>query len=129
MPRQVVIDASVVVRLILDGSPASDAIVRRDELIAPALLVAETANALATQVRFAALKLEDAQQFLEEFFGLPIEFVPDEALASDALARARELDLSAYDACYVALAERLGLPLATADAQLAKRYERSELIP
>jgi predicted nucleic acid-binding protein len=129
MPRQVVIDASVVVRLILDGSPASEAIVRRDELIAPALLVAETANALATQVRFAALKLEDAQQFLEECFGLPIEFVPDEALASDALALARELDLSAYDACYVALAERLGLPLATADAQLAKRYERSELIP
>ncbi len=129
MARQVVIDASVALRLVLDESREAEHIIRHDELSAPALFVAETANGLASQVRFAGLKLEHAIASLDDCLELPIEFVADAELAAEALALANELDLTAYDAAYVALAERLEAPLVTADRRLAERYERSELIP
>jgi predicted nucleic acid-binding protein len=36
-----------------------------------------------------------------------------------ALKKAVELSITAYDACYVALADRLGITLLTADKKLA----------
>jgi predicted nucleic acid-binding protein len=127
--REVVIDASVVLRRLIDQSPEAEDVLRRDALVAPALIVPETVNGLATQVRFGRLLLEDALALYEDYRGLPIDLVPDAALAADGLAVAQALDLSAYDASYVVLAERLKAPLVTADARLAERYPRSELIP
>ena len=40
------------------------------------------------------------------------------AALSEVTDLARHLELTAYDAAYVALAARLGLPLATTDARL-----------
>jgi predicted nucleic acid-binding protein len=40
---------------------------------------------------------------------------------------ALEFELTAYDACYTALARRLKLPLLTADAALASKLENSSL--
>jgi predicted nucleic acid-binding protein len=54
---------------------------------------------------------------------LYIRHVPDEVAAGlEKLAAQWELrtNLSAYDALYVALAERLDAPLLTADARLAR---------
>jgi len=127
--REVVIDASVVLRRLIDRSVEADAVLRRDTLLAPAVIVPETVNGLAAQVRFSGLRLEDALALYEDYCGLPIDLVPDFVLAADGLAVAQALDLSAYDASYVALAERLKAPLVTADARLAERYPRSELIP
>jgi predicted nucleic acid-binding protein len=129
MARRVVVDASVVLRLVLDGSSEAEEILRGDELAAPAVLVSETANGLANAVRFAELELEDVLTHLDDALGLPIELVPDAELAAEALAEAVRRGLTAYDAAYVALAERLQAPLVTADRGLAERYERSELIP
>jgi predicted nucleic acid-binding protein len=42
-------------------------------------------------------------------------------LASDALQVAITHSISAYDACYVALSHRLGLPLVTADDALIRK--------
>jgi len=127
--RRVVIDASVVLRLVLDESPEAEEVLRRDELAAPAILVLETANGLANRVRFAGMELGDAVASFDECLNLPIEFVSDARLAGEGLALAERFDLTAYDAAYVALAERLEAPLVTADRRLAERYERSELIP
>jgi predicted nucleic acid-binding protein len=129
MSRRVVIDASVVLRALLRGSVQAVAVIRADDLAAPALIGLETANGLAKEMRFAGLDLDEAMALLEESFALPIEIVPDSELAKDGLAIASHLGLTAYDAAYVALAERLEAPLITADRQLAKRYGRSELIP
>ena len=129
MAGETVIDASVILRRLLDQSSEAEEILRRTALVAPALIAAETANGLATQVRFAGLELEDALALYDEYRGISIGLVPDVALAADGLAIAEALDLSAYDAFYVVLAERLKAPLVTADARLAERYPRSELIP
>jgi predicted nucleic acid-binding protein len=58
--RKVVIDASVVLRLVLDASVEAANIVRHDELVAPALPVTETTNGLVKEVRFGDLELEHA---------------------------------------------------------------------
>jgi predicted nucleic acid-binding protein len=127
--RQVVIDASVLLRLVLDASVEAAEIVRRDELAAPGLIVPETANGLAKEVRFGDLEPEHAALLMAECLALPIELVPDSALSVDALAAAAQLALSAYDAAYVVLAARLDAPLVTADRRLAAAYPRVELIP
>jgi predicted nucleic acid-binding protein len=128
LTRQVVIDASVVMRLVLDASAEAAEIVRRNELVAPALIVAETTNGLAKEVRFADLEPEHATLLMAECLALPIELVPDSALSVEALAAAGQLNLSAYDAAYVVLAARLDVPLITADRRLAAAYPRAELI-
>ena len=127
--RQVVIDSSVVLRRLLDSAPEASEVLLRDELTAPAVIVAETANGLATQVRFAGLELEKAEALLAEFLDLPIGLIPDSTLAADALTTAARLQLSAYDAAYVTLAAHLQAPLVTADRRLAAVYDRTELIP
>ena len=124
-----IVDASIVLRWILWRSIDASRILRRSDLAAPALMTAETANGLANEVRFAGLDAGAAGAFMLQAIALPIQLVPYDALAVDALACAARLDLTAYDASYVALAERLHAPLATADRRLAERYPRCELIP
>ncbi len=127
--RRVVIDASVALRLLLDGSPEAAAVVASGELTAPEVIVAETLNGLVSAVRFTGLDLNSAAALLERFLRLPIELVADRELAAETLGVATELGLSAYDAAYVALALARDLPLFTADKPVAARYPRSELIP
>lgn len=124
-----VIDASVVLRLALGASVEAAEIVRRDELTAPGLIVPETTNGLAKEVRLGDLEPEHARRLLIDCLALPIELVPDSALSADALSAAAELGLSAYDAASVVLADRLDVPLVTADRRLAAAYSRAELIP
>src|SRR5207244_7794953 len=96
LPRQVVIDASAVLRLLLDNSQEVAEVIRRDELVAPAVINAETANGLVTATRFGDLELEEAESLLNDFLGLEVELVPDAALAREAFGVAANLGLSAY---------------------------------
>jgi predicted nucleic acid-binding protein len=126
--RRVVIDASVVLRLVLDASVEAAAIVRSDGLTAPSVIVPEMTNGLATQVRFSGLEAGRAAALMTECLDLPIQLVTDAALSIEALAAAVQLELSAYDAAYVVLAAQLDVPLVTADHRLAAAYPGAELI-
>ena len=75
--RQVVIDASAVLRRLLERSPKADEVIRRDELVAPGVIVPETLSGLVNEMRFRGLQLEAAAALLEQFLALPIELVPD----------------------------------------------------
>lgn len=91
-----------------------------DGAVVPGLWRLEVGNALLMAERRGRLhapQLADALRFLE---ALPIETDPETGLhawtASAILARRHRLSL--YDACYLELALRLGLPLASFDTAL-----------
>ena len=119
------VDASLVVR-ILDGDPVVlpvwERLVQLDgDLIAPSLLHYEVANALYQQQRAGRVSAELAALQLDRCLRLPIELHGDARLHSRALELACEQHLRAtYDAHYVALAERLRVPVWTCDRRLAE---------
>lgn len=93
----------------------------------PSLWSLEVANVLRVVERRCQCREADAVRFTELLAHLPI--VTDDATATRALHEtyqlAREHSLTAYDAAYLELAMRLGLPLATMDRQLADAAGRA----
>jgi predicted nucleic acid-binding protein len=91
-----------------------------EEAIAPSIWPLEVANGLRTAERRGRLELSDVAHVRDLLLSLPVQVEPvDLRLALNEVTEvARTLDLTAYDAAYLALAARLGLPLATADDRL-----------
>lgn len=91
----------------------------RDEIHAPALIDAEVFNAIRGLLNGGKITLTLAMRTLERFAAMHnIIRHP----AAPHIRRVLELanNFTAYDALYVALAERLGLPLLTRDAKYAR---------
>lgn len=76
---------------------------QRINLLTPELAIWETSNAL----RFSKnLDYKQVQFALKQFFDLPISFVPSTLeTASKAAEIAERHDITAYDACYIAIAK------------------------
>jgi len=126
-----VIDASVALAWCFDdeATAATHALLDRfeDEHAAvPALWHLELANALAVGERRRRITSARTSEFIALIGGLPIvidEQTPHLAL-STLLDLARSERLSAYDASYLELAMRRGMPLATKDDDLANAARR-----
>ena len=122
-----VVDASVALAwcFVDEASPAADAALgrlEREEAIAPAVWPLEVANGLRTAERRGRLDLADMPRIRELLLSLPVQVEPvalTEALG-EITGAARRLDLTAYDAAYLELASRRGLPLATIDERLRR---------
>lgn len=99
----------------------------------PALWFWETANVLVQAERRGRITPAAIRTFLGLLETLPISIDPPSPSAAwhDSLALARSHRLSAYDAAYLELAMRKGLPLATRDRalQAAAREEGVPLMP
>jgi predicted nucleic acid-binding protein len=95
----------------------------------PDLVYGEVANALLRYVRDGGLTAADADEAMRLILEVPIRAVSLRSLVADALALARKLGLSAYDATYVLLTEATGATLVTADRRLAGVVARAALIP
>ncbi len=119
------VDASVVIKWIVreEHSDIADDLVDQAPL-APDLLRAELANALATKVRRNEITPEHAlaAQAASE---AALTFLPSMPLAPRALELALELGHPAYDCFYLALAEALECTLVTADSRLLNRCAES----
>ncbi len=93
----------------------------------PSLWSLEVANVLLVAERRNRCSEAEAVRFIELLESLPI--TTDDATAHRALHQtyqlAREYGLTSYDAAYLELAMRLGLPLATMDRQLAEAATRA----
>ena len=119
-----VLDASVTVCWAFDdedhpnGSLAFDRM-RAEEGVVPGLWWFEVRNILIVNERRRRITESDSAAFLSNLSRLRIRVdrVPDE---NGVLRLARAHRLSVYDAVYLELAQRLGLPLATLDADLRK---------
>jgi predicted nucleic acid-binding protein len=82
----------------------------------------EVANGILNAVRRNRLRREDASSLVNSMTRLRIEIDSDvslESLAQVTLSLGLAQQLSAYDASYLDLALRRGLPLATLDSRLA----------
>lgn len=127
MPNSLIcVDANLVVRRFV--APANTTVQRLwdrwDEegqpLAAPTLLRYEITNAFYQLARHGGLTPAVARQGLEAALALPITLHADEDLHREAFTLAVRLTLPAtHDAHYLALAERLGVELWTADQRLA----------
>lgn len=126
-----VVDASVGIKLFVD-EPLSDqahalfAKLTEDppaELYVPDLFYIECTNILLKYMRRFGRSLEDSQADLADLNLLAMKSTPTADLMEDALLLASQKNLTAYDACYAVLAQRLDIPLITADEPMAKAIE------
>lgn len=116
-----VVDASVLVRALVDSGPAgqwAEAVIEAGGLHAPELVRVEATNVLRRLERAKEITTAEAIGAHEDLMELNLELFTYEPFAE----RVWELrhTLTSYDAWYVAVAEALGLPLATLDERLAR---------
>ncbi|MCK5652192.1 MAG: type II toxin-antitoxin system VapC family toxin [Gemmatimonadetes bacterium] len=121
-----VVDASAVVEYLLRterGREVEPSLTSRETALhVPALCDVEVTAALRRGILLGALAEPRAEQALTAYLDLPLTRHGHQALLRRALSL-RE-NFTAYDAVYVALAERLDAPLLTADARLARACHR-----
>jgi len=120
-PSLLVVDASVVVAA-LAGSGAHGGWAAQTlagaHLTAPHLMPVEVANVLRRHQVLGTLSSDVATLAHADLLDLDVDLYPYEAVA-DRVWDLRAT-LTGYDASYVALAERIGAPLATLDVRLAR---------
>lgn len=115
----IVVDASAMVGALVGPDPTVGARLSREPLLhGPQLLPLEVASALRRFAVAGQLSQRGARLALAKLAALPLTLHPHPQL----MPRIWELraNLTIYDACYVAAAETLGLPLITSDARLSR---------
>jgi predicted nucleic acid-binding protein len=127
----IVLDASVTVKWFASepGSAEARSLVHSsEELVAPELTQVEVASALVKKALRQQLNLEEAQEALTLWFEAikdgDIVLLPDADYVAAASELALQLAHPLADCLYLALAERLGVPLITADRAFVRRAER-----
>jgi predicted nucleic acid-binding protein len=129
-----VVDASVAVKLYLAEPLATEAVTLFGLLSDPAnvfyvpdLFYVECANIFWKYVRRQLAAQTQASYYLTSLKALPLQRTSPFDLAEDTLTLALAHDITAYDACYVALAQRLGMPFLTADQKLVQKLSSINL--
>lgn len=117
----VVVDASVLVRSLVRTTNTAAAVdaIERNSLLAPDLILTETANALWRYVQAEMMDGDIAQQLLTNARNVIDRFVPATSLTERALALACQNRHPVYDCMYLALAQSEQARLITADRRLA----------
>ena len=116
----IVVDASALLEVLLrtDASEAIEARLFGDETLhAPHVLDLEVTQVLRRYERLGHLDGARAAEALEDLMSFRIERYPHDLFLPRVWAL--RANATAYDACYLALAEALGAPLLTRDRRLA----------
>ena len=100
-----------------------------EEAVVPTLWSLEVGNALLVACKRKRLKAAEIPQLIQYIQALPIRFdaATGQAGLGASLQLAHRYSLSLYDAAYLELAQRLGLPLATLDSDLKKAAKQIRL--
>lgn len=119
-PSPIVIDASALVELLLQTRIGAmvDQTVGEAELIAPDVVNPEVLQSLRGLERGGKLTRTRASEAVGRLTRAPITRVPTVGLMREAWSV--RSNLSAYDACYVALARAFDCPLLTIDKPLTR---------
>ena len=117
---RIVIDASVAVKWVIDEPESEAAVALRDqELIAPALWLAEAANALWRHARIGEIGDDEAAAHVAELLKAPVASLPIEPYLEQALKLAMEISHPVYHCIYLALALHHQTHVVTADRRFA----------
>ena len=123
------LDNSIAMRWLLnDREPSTqdyarkvlDLLIEGGTALVPNLWALEAGNVIVKALKKGAVTQADASQFIALLGDLDIEpdaQAHDQALG-DTLGLAKQYGLSSYDAAYLELALRKGIPLATVDKEL-----------
>ena len=120
----IVVDTNLIGYLYLtsDRSVQAEQALQKDPLwSAPLLWRSEFRNVLAFYIRRKLLRLEDAQQIMDEAMHL-MQGREYEVTSYQVLSLAASSACSAYDCEFVALAQDLGAPLITVDKQILASF-------
>jgi predicted nucleic acid-binding protein len=135
--NQYVLDNSVAMRWLLVSYKKTDqtyaeAVLQnlaKAEALVPHLWHLEATNVLLTAEKQGKLQPGEVERFITQLENLPIQV--DALTAHQAFNRtlslSRAYKLSSYDAAYLELAIRLGLPLATLDKDLRKAAKQTRV--
>ena len=93
-----------------------------EDAVAPVHWEAELANAVWMAVRTGVLPADEGHQKLDLAARLGIQSVSNRPLWQPALTRALSSDVAVYDTLFVELAVQRGLPLATFDRNVLKKF-------
>jgi predicted nucleic acid-binding protein len=123
-----VIDASATLpwRFEDEATPWTEALLDRiesgEEVLVPAHWPLEVVNTLLMGRRRGRITSQQLNEFIGDLAALPIrlEPPPNPVQWPAIVTLAEQYRLSAYDAAYLELAQRVGLPLATLDGDLRK---------
>jgi predicted nucleic acid-binding protein len=96
------------------------------QALVPAIWPLEVGNVLLVAERKKRLSEADSIRFLELINNLPISVnqEPPGRMTKEIISLAREQNLSTYDASYLDLAMRKGIPIATLDKEIKKASKR-----
>ena len=135
MTGDCVVDASVAIKLFVleESSEQADKLFEQlasdppARFYVPDLLFIECANILWKYVRNYGYPAENARQDVADLQALALRSVSTADLLAPALELALAQDITAYDACYAALASQLLLPLITADLAVERKLEGTQI--
>ena len=124
------LDSSVGLKWVLKEPDSSVAVRLRDsfqhgshELIAPDIFPVEVAHAIAKAERRGLIQVGDGSQKLADVFAIMPTLHTAVPLLARAFAIASAARHGVYDCLYIALAEREGCELVTADGVLVKKFQ------
>lgn len=129
-----VLDNSIVARWLLqDGSPKDRLYARKVldlleggvKAIVPPIFSLEIANVIARAERLGQIQEAASTQFIEilEAMDFEIDFQSQVKTLSTTLNLARRYQLSSYDASYLEIALRRGVPLVSLDKDLSSAFK------
>ena len=125
-----VVDASVVLQLCFEEGHSSETerlFQQAKDLLAPDLIWSEVANVIWKRHRRGDVSQENATGIIDQILSLPLRIHASVDLIRDALNLAMQLDRTAYDSLYLALAVQSKSVMVTADKRLFNSLTGSPL--
>ena len=130
MVKNIIIDASVIVKWYIDENDSDKAEIIKEQfinekinIIIPTLLNFEVLNALKYSKLFDLDELNSVGESIENY-GFNIIMIRDE-IREKMIEFAINHNISIYDASYIALAEKFNTQLITADEKIVKKLPKN----
>ncbi len=131
-----VVDTSAVLRIYIPDGPVPEGMISalreaergNEALIAPELVLLESAQVLLKKTRQKLLTRQEMDELLGCIISLPIRLFGHKPFLVRAVSLAREHKLTVYDAIFLALAEEKSARLITADRDLKRAAVQTGLV-